>query len=46
MLVLSARPQQHKTSYLVTILVNMQSDADLVALDQILRTFDVVGQLP
>jgi serine protease Do len=46
LLVLSARPQQNKTSFLVTILVNMRSDADLEALDEILRTFDVVGSLP
>jgi serine protease Do len=46
LLVLSARPQQNKTSFLVTILVNMRSDADLEALDEILRTFDVVGTLP
>lgn len=46
LLVLSARPQQNKTSFLVTILVTMKTDADLAALDQILRTFDVVGTLP
>lgn len=46
LVVLSARPQQNKTSFLVTIMVNMKSDADLNAFDEILRTFDVVGTLP
>ncbi len=46
LIVLSARPQQNKTSFLVTLLVQMQTDADLEALDEILRTFDVVGTLP
>jgi serine protease Do len=46
LIVLSARPQQNKTSFLVTLLVQMQTDADLQALDEILRTFDVVGTLP
>ena len=46
LLVLSARPQQNKTAYLVTLMVQMQSDADLAALDEMLRTFDVVGTLP
>ncbi len=46
LLVLSARPQQNKTSFLVTLMVQMQSDADLAALDEMLRTFDVIGTLP
>lgn len=46
LLVLSARPQENKTAYLVTLMVQMQSDADLAALDEMLRTFDVVGTLP
>lgn len=46
LIVLSARPQQNKTSFLVTLMVQMQSEADLQALDEILRTFDVVGTLP
>lgn len=46
LIVLSARPQQNKTSFLVTLMVQMQSEADLAALDEILRTFDVVGTLP
>jgi hypothetical protein len=44
--VLSARPQQYKTSMLVTVIVNMLSDSDAAALDEIMRTFDVVGTLP
>ena len=46
MVVLSARPQQYKTSMLVTVFVNMMSDSDAAALDEIMRTFDVVGTLP
>jgi serine protease Do len=46
LLVLSARPQQNKTSFLVTLMVQMQSEADLAALDEMLHTFDVVGTLP
>ena len=46
LIVLSARPQQNKTSFLVTLMVQMQTEADLAALDQILNTFDVVGTLP
>ena len=44
--VLSARPINNPTSFLVTVLVNMISDADFEALDEILATFDVVGTLP
>lgn len=43
---LSARPQQNKTAFLVTLMVNIMSDADLAALDEIRRTFDVIGPLP
>lgn len=46
LIVLSARPIQNKTSFLVTLMVQMQTDADLQALDEILRTFDVVSTLP
>ncbi len=46
MVLLSARPKQNQTDYLVTVLVNIMSDADLNALDEILATFDVVGPLP
>jgi len=46
MVVLSARPQQYKTSMLVTVIVNILSDSDAAALDEIMRTFDVVGTLP
>jgi len=31
---------------LVTVMVNIMSDADAAAFDEILRTFDVVGSLP
>ena len=46
MVVLSARPIVNKTSLLVTILFNAMTDTDLDTLDEILRTFDVVGSLP
>ncbi len=46
MVVLSARPQQYKTSMLVTVFVNLMSESDAAALDEIMRTFDVVGTLP
>lgn len=46
LVVLTARPKQNKTAYLVTILFNAMSDSDLDALDQALDTFDVVGALP
>ncbi len=45
MVVLSAKPLS-STSMLVTVMVNIMSDADAAALDEILRTFDVVGSLP
>lgn len=46
LLVLSARPIQNKTDYLITLYVNIMSDADIDALDRILASFDVVGQIP
>ena len=46
MVVLTVRPIQNKTSFLATIMVQIMSDADLAALDEILATFDVVGTLP
>ena len=46
MVVLSARPIYDQTAFLITVLVNIMSDADATALDEILRTFDVVGNLP
>jgi serine protease Do len=45
-IVLAARPLTNETSFLATVMVQILSDADLVALDEILRTFDVVGTLP
>lgn len=44
--VLSARPINNPTSFLATLVVNMMTDADFEALDQILASFDVVGSLP
>jgi serine protease Do len=44
--VLSARPQHYKTSMLLSVFVNILSEDDLAALDEIMRTFDVVGTLP
>lgn len=46
MLVISARPIQNKTAFLLVVLVNIMTDSDLDALDEILATFDVVGTLP
>jgi serine protease Do len=46
MVVLSARPINNPTSMLITVLVNMMTDADFEALDEVLATFDVVGSLP
>jgi serine protease Do len=45
-IVLAARPQTNQTSFLATVMVQILSESDLVALDEILRTFDVVGSLP
>ncbi len=46
MVVLSARPIQNKTAFLLVVMVNIMNDSDLDALDVILDTFDVVGALP
>lgn len=46
LVVVAARPIVYKTSMLVSVFVNIMSDADSAALDEILRTFDVVGVLP
>jgi serine protease Do len=46
LLILSARPINDPSAYLVLLIVNMISDSDFDALDQILATFDVVGNLP
>jgi serine protease Do len=46
LVVMSARPQVYKTSMLISVFVNIKSDADVAALDEILRTFDIVGILP
>ncbi|MBP7692150.1 MAG: trypsin-like peptidase domain-containing protein, partial [Anaerolineales bacterium] len=45
-IVLSARPIENQTDFLLFVLVNILTDQDLNALDQILNTFDVVGALP
>ena len=45
-IVLAARPQANQTSFLATVMVQILSEADLIALDEILRAFDVVGTLP
>ena len=45
-ILLSARPQVNKTSFLVTLLFNAMSDADLEVLDEVLNSFDVIGTLP
>jgi serine protease Do len=45
-IILSARPINNQTSFLATVMVQILSDSDLDALDEILRTFDVVGALP
>ncbi|MGB9799637.1 MAG: trypsin-like peptidase domain-containing protein [Thermanaerothrix sp.] len=46
LIVLTARPKQNKTAFLVTFVFNAMSDNDWIALDQALNTFDVVGALP
>ncbi|WP_322805955.1 S1C family serine protease [Thermanaerothrix sp.] len=46
LIVLTARPKQNKTAFLVTFIFNAMSDSDWAALDQALNTFDVVGTLP
>jgi len=45
LVILSAKPHS-STSPLVLVLVQIMSDADLDALDEILNTFDVIGPLP
>jgi serine protease Do len=45
-IVLSARPKENQTAFLLFVLVNIITEPDLNALDQILATFDVVGDLP
>jgi len=45
MVILSAKPLS-STSMLITVMVNLMTDADTKAFDEILRTFDVVGSLP
>lgn len=44
--VLSARPINDPTAFLVVLQVNIMTDADLDALDHIYQTFDVIGSLP
>jgi serine protease Do len=46
LVVMVARPQVYKTSMLVSVFVNIKTDADVAAFDEILRTFDVIGVLP
>lgn len=46
MIILSARPITNPTSMLITVLMNMMTDADVDALDEALATFNVVGNLP
>jgi serine protease Do len=46
LVILAARPQENKTAFLITVFVNMTSQADSTALDRILGSFDVIGQLP
>ena len=45
LVILSAKPHS-STSLLVLVMVQIMSDADLDALDEILNTFDVIGPLP
>lgn len=45
-IIVGARPKSDPLSYLVLVQVQVLSDADLDALDTILRTFDRVGGLP
>ena len=45
LVILSAKPHS-STSPLVLVMVQIMSDADLDALDEILSTFDVIGPLP
>jgi serine protease Do len=45
-LVLTAVPKSNAQAYIIVVAVTITSDADLDALDHILQTFDIVGQLP
>jgi len=46
MFVLAVRPKADPTAFLVLLQMQIVSESDLEALDQILLTFDVVGNLP
>lgn len=46
MVLISARPIQNKTAFLLVVMVNIMYDSDLDALDVIKDSFDVVGSLP
>ncbi len=45
-IVLTAVPNDNSNAFLILVEVQILSDADLDALDRILKTFDVVGALP
>lgn len=45
-IVLSARPISDPLAYLTLVQVQIATDADLDALDKIMNTFDVIGNLP
>lgn len=45
LVILSAKPH-NTTSILITVMVQLMTDADAAAFDEILRTFDVIGSLP
>ena len=44
-IVLTARPKQHKTSFLILLEMRITKDADLKALDHILNSFIVAGDV-
>ena len=46
MFVLAVRPKDNPTEYLVLLQVQLIDDADLDALDKILLSFEVIGNLP
>jgi hypothetical protein len=46
MLLLSAQPSRDIGAYVLVVLVNLKSKADAAALDRILATMKVVGELP
>ena len=46
MFVLAVRPKNNPTAFLMLLQMQIVSESDLEALDQILLTFDVVGNLP